>query len=187
MTMPAPRRSLASTQMTSATPQATPFQRSPSTARLQSFSTRTCAPIVRRSALGQSQVIEPVATRNVDIRQYLPGLAELWRSASGRQYGYPRTGTRSRSCSTTERRLDNATWKPRDGGTFERIVARRTIDKNGRRVDQPGVDPRNIAMFGLGLDPGGLTYGQTTWAGFARSLGFGLLDKNPRGTHLQLR
>ena len=37
-------------------------------------------------------------------------------------------------------------------------------------------------MYGLGLDPGSLTYGQTTWAGFARSLGFELLDKNPWGT-----
>src|SRR5262249_47760571 len=29
----------------------------------------------------------------------------------------------------------------------------------------------------------GLTYGQTTWAGFAASLGFQLLNKNPWGTH----
>jgi multiple sugar transport system substrate-binding protein len=34
----------------------------------------------------------------------------------------------------------------------------------------------------LAFDPGGLTYGQTTWAGFAASLGFKLLDKNPWGT-----
>jgi multiple sugar transport system substrate-binding protein len=34
----------------------------------------------------------------------------------------------------------------------------------------------------MGLDPGGFTYGQTTWAGFAASLGFKLLDKNPWGT-----
>ena len=35
---------------------------------------------------------------------------------------------------------------------------------------------------GSAFDPGGLTYGQTTWAGFAASLGFKLLDKNPWGT-----
>ena len=50
------------------------------------------------------------------------------------------------------------------------------------RGDEPGFDPSNVKTYGLGFDPGGLTYGQTTWAGFAASLGFKLLDKNPWGT-----
>jgi len=78
--------------------------------------------------------------------------------------------------------VDNATWNPDDGGTFERIAARLSIDTKGLRGDQPGFDPANVAVYGLGLDPGSLTYGQTTWAGFARSLGFELLNKKPWGT-----
>jgi multiple sugar transport system substrate-binding protein len=46
-----------------------------------------------------------------------------------------------------------------------------------------GFDPNNVAVYGLGLDPGGLTYGQTTWSGFARSTGFQLLNKDSWGTH----
>jgi multiple sugar transport system substrate-binding protein len=56
------------------------------------------------------------------------------------------------------------------------------VDAKGVRGDEPGFDPANVAVYGLGLDPGGLTYGQTTWAGFARSHGFELLDENPWGT-----
>ena len=62
------------------------------------------------------------------------------------------------------------------------MVAKLTVDKNGKRGDEPGFDPNNVAVYGLAFDPNGLTYGQTTWAGLAASLGFKLLDKNPWGT-----
>src|SRR3954452_4436036 len=38
----------------------------------------------------QSEVIEPVSTRAVDMNQYLPGLAKLWKSPTGKQYGFPK-------------------------------------------------------------------------------------------------
>ena len=82
----------------------------------------------------------------------------------------------------TKEQLDNATWNPKDGGTFEQIAAKLSVDKNGKRGDEPGFDPANVKTYGLALDAGGFTYGQTTWAGFARSLGFQLLNKNPWGT-----
>ena len=37
-----------------------------------------------------SEVIEPVSTRGIDMNQYLPGLAELWKSPDGKQYGFPK-------------------------------------------------------------------------------------------------
>jgi multiple sugar transport system substrate-binding protein len=61
-------------------------------------------------------------------------------------------------------------------------VAKLTVDDKGVRGDQSGFDPDNVEIYGIGLDTGGLNYGQTTWGGFARSLGFDLLDKNPWGT-----
>ena len=62
-------------------------------------------------------------------------------------------------------------------------MAKLTVDNNGKRGDEPGFDPKPTSRpTGSRFDPGGLTYGQTTWAGFAASLGFKLLDKNPWGT-----
>jgi multiple sugar transport system substrate-binding protein len=143
----------------------------------------------------ESEVIEPinryVERDGVDVGQYLPGLAKLWATPSGKRYGLPKdwdtvaiisNGGMLKEAGITKEQLDTATWNARDGGTFERIAARLSVDRNGVRGDEPGFDPANVAVWGLGFDPGGLTYGQTTWAGFARSLGFELLDKNPWGT-----
>lgn len=139
----------------------------------------------------QSEVIEPLSTRGIDMNQYLPGLAKLWRSPSGKQYGFPKDWDTVAlvvnqdmldKAGITKRQLDTATWNPADGGTFQKIAAHLSVDKHGTRGDQPGFDANNVAVYGLGFDPGGLTYGQTTWAGFAASLGFQLLNKNPWGT-----
>jgi multiple sugar transport system substrate-binding protein len=139
-----------------------------------------------------SQVIEPVNTSGIDMSQYLPGLARLWKSPSGKQYGFPKdwdtvalvvNEDMLAKAGVSKQQLDTATWNPKDGGTFQQIVAKLTVDNNGKRGDEPGFDPKNVKTYGLGFDPGGLTYGQTTWAGFAASLGFKLLNKNPWGTH----
>ena len=138
-----------------------------------------------------SEVIEPVSTRGIDMDQYLPGLANLWKSPDGKQYGLPKdwdtvalvvNEDMLADAGLTKQQLDSATWNPTDGGSFEQMVAKLTVDKNGKRGDEPGFDPNNVAVYGLAFDPNGLTYGQTTWAGFAASLGFKLLDKNPWGT-----
>jgi multiple sugar transport system substrate-binding protein len=139
----------------------------------------------------QSEVIEPISTRGVDMDQYLPGLAKLWQSPSGKQYGLPKdwdtvavivNEDMLRKAGVTKQQLDSATWNPSDGGSFEQIAAKLTVDAAGKRGDEPGFDKSKVDVYGLAFDPGGLTYGQTTWAGFAASLGFQLLDKNPWGT-----
>jgi multiple sugar transport system substrate-binding protein len=144
----------------------------------------------------QSDVILPLnryADRDgVGTSQYQPGLADLWQTPDGQRYGFPKDWDTVAVVSNqamlakagiTKEQLDSATWNPTDGGSVERIAARLSVDAKGVRGDQPGYDAAHVAVYGLGLDPGGLTYGQTTWAGFARSLGFELLDKNPWGTH----
>jgi multiple sugar transport system substrate-binding protein len=139
----------------------------------------------------ESEVIEPLSTRGIDMNQYLPGLAELWKSPDGKQYGLPKDWDTVAlivnqdmldKAQISKEQLDSATWNPDDGGTFQQLVARLTVDANGKRGNEPGFDPANVEVYGLGFDPNGLTYGQTTWAGFAASLGFELLDKNPWGT-----
>ena len=87
----------------------------------------------------------------------------------------------------TKQQLDNATWNPKDGGTFEQIAAKLSVDKNGKRGDEPGFDPGNVKTYGLGLDPGGFTYGQTTWAGFARQPRLPAARQEPLGHEVQLR
>jgi multiple sugar transport system substrate-binding protein len=142
----------------------------------------------------RSKVIEPInryAERDgFDTGQYLPGLADLWRTPDGNRYGLPKDWDTVAiaynkailgRAGVSESELRGATWNPQDGGSFERLAARLTTDTSGRRGDQPGFDRRNVAVYALGLDTGGLNYGQTTWAGFARSLGFELLDRNPWG------
>jgi multiple sugar transport system substrate-binding protein len=138
-----------------------------------------------------SEVIEPVNTSGIDMKQYLPGLADLWKSPEGKQYGFPKdwdtvaivvNEDMLSEAGVAKQQLDSATWNPSDGGTFEQIIAKLSIDNNGVRGDQPGFDAGNVKTYGLGFDPNGLTYGQTTWAGFAAGLGFELLDKNPWGT-----
>jgi multiple sugar transport system substrate-binding protein len=140
----------------------------------------------------QSEVIEPLSTRGHEMGQYLPGLAQLWRTPAGKQYGFPKDWDTVaivanlgmlQQAGITKQQLDSATWNPTDGGSFEKIAAHLTVDNSGKRGDEPGFNPADVKVYGLGLDPGGFTYGQTTWAGFARSLGFQLLNKNPWGTH----
>jgi multiple sugar transport system substrate-binding protein len=143
----------------------------------------------------QSEVIEPLnryAERDgVGTDSYQPGLSDLWETPDGKRYGFPKdwdtvaivsNDKMLKEAGVTKEQLDSATWNPDDGGSFEQLAARLSVDKNGKRGDEPGFDPNNVKVYGLGLDPGGLTYGQTTWGGFARSLGFELLDKNPWGT-----
>ncbi|MBV9810220.1 MAG: extracellular solute-binding protein [Solirubrobacterales bacterium] len=143
-----------------------------------------------------SEVIDPLnqlaARDHVSAKRYLPGLAELWQTPNGNRYGFPKDWDTVaivsnlgmlQKAGVAKQQLDQANWNPQTGGTFEQIAARLSVDDKGRRGDQPGFDPTHVAVYGLGLDPGGLTYGQTTWAGFARSTGFQFLNKNPWGTH----
>jgi multiple sugar transport system substrate-binding protein len=141
----------------------------------------------------RSKVIEPidkyVERDHFNVDQYFPGLAELWRTPDGKRYGFPKdwdtiavvyNKAMAQRAGISDGDLRDATWNPQDGGSFERVLARLSVDKKGVHGDQPGFDPNNVAVYGIGLDTG-LTYGQTSWAGLARSLGFELLDRNPWG------
>ena len=68
-----------------------------------------------------SEVIEPVSTRGIDMNQYLPGLASLWKSPDGKQYGFPKdwdtvalivNEDMLAEAGITKQQLDTATWNP---------------------------------------------------------------------------
>jgi multiple sugar transport system substrate-binding protein len=133
-----------------------------------------------------------------DIRDgdYQQGLAALWKGQDGKRYGAPKDwdtiamfydGAKLKDAGVDPADLQNLTWNPTDGGTFEKLIAHLTIDANGVRGDEPGFDKNNVTTYGLGSDgSGGSSWGQTQWSAFTGSAGWQALDKNPWGTRFNL-
>lgn len=144
--------------------------------------------------VANNQVLDltPYVQRDsVDLSQYRPGLINLWQK-DGKQYGLPKDWDAvavvyNKSMLTVAgidpSTLDNLTWNPTDGGTFGKLIAHMSIDKNGVRGDQPGFDKKNVKTYGLVMDLDAGDSGQTSWGNLAESNGFQFLDKNPFGTH----
>ncbi len=102
-----------------------------------------------------------------------------------------RTSTPSR-CSTTRSwsttpgihaaDLQDLTWNPTDGGTYEKAIAHLTVDKNGKRGDEPGFDKTKVKVYGLGLDGGsGGGVGQTQWSMYTGTNGLARTPTRTRG------
>jgi multiple sugar transport system substrate-binding protein len=129
----------------------------------------------------------------VDTSIYQKGLADLWVGQDGKRYGLPKDfDTVSvfynkkliADGGYKESDLANMTWNPDDGGTYEKIIAHLTVDKNGKRGDEAGFDKSKVKVYGLGLDGGsGAAYGQTQWSMYTGTLPWQVTDKNPWGTH----
>ncbi|GAA2287049.1 sugar ABC transporter substrate-binding protein [Glycomyces scopariae] len=79
----------------------------------------------------------------------------------------------------------NMTWNPDDGGTFEDVIARLTVDENGVRGDEPGFDPEHVAVYGINSLGSNGVNGQDTWANFASTTGWTLGDEPNWPTTLQ--
>ncbi len=68
-------------------------------------------------------------------------------------------------------------WNPQDGGSFEQVLQRLTLDKGGRSATTPGFDIKNIAVYGYQTSSAGGMAGQVEWSHFAVSNGFRFQDK----------
>lgn len=122
-----------------------------------------------------------VARDQLQTAAYAPGLLPLWQ-IKGRTYGLPKdwdtvalvyNAELLKAAGVTPEQLRAATWNPRDGGEFGKLLARLTVDDHGKRGDEPGYDRTRVKQYGLVL--GGDTLdgvGQTSWAGFAAANGF---------------
>jgi multiple sugar transport system substrate-binding protein len=135
---------------------------------------------------------DAVKKDNIDLSAYNEGLADLWVGQDGKRYGLPKdwdtiglfyNKAMLASAGVTEDQMKNLTWNPEDGGTYEKVVAHLTVDKSGKRGDEPGFDKNNVAVYGLGLNGGGDSSGQTEWSYFTNTTGWSHTDKNPWGTH----
>ncbi len=131
--------------------------------------------------LGQLIDIQPLVERDaVATDIYYPGLADLW-TRDGARYGLPKdwdtvaviyNQTLTEAAGVTEEELNNATWNPDDGGTFEEIIARLTVDANGNNGLSPDFDKANVVQYGTVYGGMGGPYGQTEWSWLAMTTGF---------------
>ena len=120
----------------------------------------------------------------VDTKMYLVP-ADLW-VKDGKRYGLPKdwdtvavffNADMMKAAGVTDDDIKNWTWNPTDGGTFQTIMAKLTLDNKGRNGLDPNFDKNNVAVYGYagGVgDPG--TGGQVEWSAFAASTGFKLTD-----------
>lgn len=114
---------------------------------------------------------------------YYKGLLDLW-SKDGRVYGLPKDWDTVAivynkdmldKAGVSVEELNEATWNPKDGGSFEKILARLSIDANGNDGVSAKFDPKSVKQYGI-VFPEIDGYGQSAWAHFAASNGFKFVD-----------
>ncbi|MET8979349.1 sugar ABC transporter substrate-binding protein [Streptomyces sp. NPDC004539] len=140
------------------------------------------------------KVLEPLDGLGIDASAYQPGLADNWTGQDGHRYGAPKDWDTvalfynkklTTAAGLTADRLNDLSWNPEDGGTFEKAIAHLTVDKNGRRGDEQGFDKNNVKVYGLATNGAGDADGQTQWSTFAASAGWTYTDKKRWGTEYQ--
>lgn len=128
---------------------------------------------------------------DIPADRFKQGLQELWSDQQGTRYGIPKDYDTiaimyDKNLLAEEglapEDLEGLDWNPEDGGSFERMLARLTLDTNGVRGDEEGFDPTSIARYGLAADPGIDYTGQTSWSPFAFSTGWTFTDAETWGT-----
>jgi multiple sugar transport system substrate-binding protein len=140
------------------------------------------------------KVLEPLDDLGIDDSDYQSGLAANWTGQDGHRYGAPKdwdtvalfyNQKMAKTAGLTARELNTLSWNPKDGGTFEKAIAHLTVDRNGKRGDEPGFDRKHVKVYGLATGGAGDGDGQTTWSNFAASAGWTYTDKKRWGTKYQ--
>ncbi|WP_233848908.1 ABC transporter substrate-binding protein [Paraburkholderia sp. HD33-4] len=121
----------------------------------------------------------------VDPSAYANGLYQIW-GRDGKQYGLPKDWDTigfivnmdaATKAGVTLTDLQNMTWNPKDGGSFEGIVRKLTVDRNGVSALDPKFDKTRVAVYGYQTPADINMTGQTTWSFFAVSDGLQLQPK----------
>ena len=129
--------------------------------------------------------IQPLVERDkVDVTQYLGQLADLW-TREGKRYGLPKdwdtiaivyNEDMLKAAGVDPASLTDLTWNPQDGDTFQELIARLTLDSNGKNGLDPAFDKTKVVQYGFIPDGAGGAYGQTQWSSYAVSNGFKFQD-----------
>jgi multiple sugar transport system substrate-binding protein len=129
-----------------------------------------------------------IAADKVDMGAYKPGLAESW-NKDGHQWGLPKdwdtialvyNRKMLADAGITEDQIQNLTWNPDDGGSFQTVMGKLAVDADGKHGGEAGFDKSRVDVFGFATDAAD-GYGQSQWSFFAVSAGFRYIDK-PWGT-----
>ncbi|MGR6974627.1 ABC transporter substrate-binding protein [Streptomyces cynarae] len=140
------------------------------------------------------KVLEPLDDLGINPSDYQKGLADNWIAQDGHRYGAPKdwdtvalfyNQKMATAAGLTPEQINNLNWNPKDGGTFEKTVAHLTIDRNGKRGDEPGFDKHHVKVYGLASGGAGDGDGQTTWSPFTGSAGWHYTDKARWSTKYQ--
>lgn len=121
----------------------------------------------------------------LDTKIYANGLVDVW-GRDGKQYGLPKdwdtigfivnmAHAKKQGVSLAD--LQNMTWNPKDGGSFEQIVKKLTVDSKGKNALDPAFNKKGVAVYGYQNPGAGGMTGQTEWSHFAVSNGFKFQDK----------
>lgn len=127
-----------------------------------------------------------IARDGFDVDIYLEGLADLW-VRDGARYGLPKdwdtiaivyNKAMTEAAGISDAEMRELIWNPADGGTFQEVAARLTLDRNGNDALSPNFDRNNIVQHGYSFayDGAGAGYGQTEWSHFAVSTGWAFND-----------
>jgi multiple sugar transport system substrate-binding protein len=126
-----------------------------------------------------------VASSNVNLSQYQPGLANLWVDG-GKRYGLPMdwdteglvfNSAMLKAAGVDPSTLSSLTWNPTDGGTFEQLIAKLTIDDNGNNGLSPKFDKNHVKVYGFVPTYDDGNTGQNGWGDLAEENGFSFLPQ----------
>ncbi|GAA2016640.1 sugar ABC transporter substrate-binding protein [Pseudokineococcus marinus] len=141
---------------------------------------------------GLLQPLDELVERDgVDLDAYVEGTTDLWVGPDGQRYGLPKdfdtvgvfyNTAMVEEAGYTREDLWSLDWNPQDGGSYEQLVARLTVDTNGVRGDEPGFDPTSVATYGLALEGAGEGFGQTEWSMYTGANGWTHTDQPLWGT-----
>jgi multiple sugar transport system substrate-binding protein len=132
------------------------------------------------------KVLQPLDDLGINPSDYQKGLADNWIGQDGHRYGAPKdwdtvalfyNQKMAEAAGLTPGQINSLDWNPKDGGSFEKAVAHLTIDRNGKRGDEPGFDKHHVKVYGLATGGAGDADGQTQWSPFTGSAGWNYTDK----------
>ena len=121
----------------------------------------------------------------LDLSVFPKPLLEVW-GRDGKQYGLPKDWdtvslmvnlAHAEKAGVSVAELQNLAWNPKDGGTFEQVIRRLTLDTQGRNATSPEFDRKHVAVYGYQNDSAGGMAGQVEWSHYAVSNGFRFQDK----------
>lgn len=130
--------------------------------------------------------LAPLIQRDkVDTSAYTNGLYDNW-GRDGKQFGLPKDWDTigmvvnmemAKKAGVSLADLQAMTWNPKDGGSFEQIVRKLSLDAAGNNATAANFDKKKVAVYGYQNPGAGGMMGQTEWGHFAVSNGFKYQDK----------